>query len=187
MKKNLIVALIMSSLAFSVKADDQKFGVYDPDKVMASSNEWKDKLAKVDANSQKKADDIKKKNETLQADAAKLQAKMGTIDEKVLMKEKTDLDRRQRTLQQEFAQFQEEYNMDKQTAAMEYIEELKKAVSDFAVSQNFSLLQPIGMGTYASAKIDQTGAITDYMNKKYADDKKSGKATAQKPVTIAKR
>jgi Skp family chaperone for outer membrane proteins len=152
--------------------------VYDPQEVMLQSAEWKDLGSQVQADNQKRAAELQKDQESLQAKATEIEGKKSLLAKEALEEEVNAFRRKQRDLQVKVSQMEEDAKMQTQNVEMRFIKKMQDEVEEFRSISNYDLVLAKGMGVHASANATKTDGIIDFMNKRYEDGKKTKKTEA---------
>lgn len=159
-----------SSVAAPV-ARATKIAVVDPQKIIGESEEYRDKIAEMQAEFQKRVADLQKQEEELKkkARAASAPSASAAAPERDVMKDlakkQKDIEIESRSLESEFQQRQQELQMVLAQKVDTAIETIAKDKWDAVIPKFF----------YASKDIDLTVAVTEQLNKDYKKAKSAAK------------
>jgi Skp family chaperone for outer membrane proteins len=160
-----------------------KIAVVDPQKIVAESEEYRDKISDMQLDFKKRATDLQKRDEELKKKLRSLSTAAngnGSVERETsvgLLKEQKDIEIEGRSLESEFQQRQQELQIGLAQKVDVAIEAIAKDKWDAVIPKFF----------YASKDIDLTAAVTEQLNKEYKKTKAASKfkkdATPAKPAT----
>lgn len=175
--KSLCMAVLMSGVVVAADQNALKIAVYDDGIIMTQSSEWKDIIMSIDLENQKRAKEIQKDQEVLQAGVASLQKQNAMMNDVAREREQTKLARLERDLRAKATAYEQDYEQERRNAAMRFIKKLEGYISEYAQANGLDMVMPKGMGVYACNKVDQTNSLVQFMNTKYDGAKKSKKVS----------
>lgn len=176
MKRFLTIAM-MILFAGSSKASELRICGYDPDQVMAQSEERKSMVAELDEGFKQLFDAIKNEEESLRKALTDFQSKTALLSETARENEQTSLMRKKRDLDAKAERALEDYKMERQKLEMRFVQSLETHVAGFAKEKAFDVVLPKITGIYVSAgRADKTTEIIEYMNKQHKNSSSTKKS-----------
>lgn len=153
---------------------------YDPAEMMQKSDELKDKEKDFQAKINAKAEEFKKRAETIQQEGMKLQKKQSVISADALKQERAALEEQYSKLTSE-AQFSEKkMQQELNEIRGEYERKVLGLIKEFKEKNDIDVIQPMIPGTFVNKELDVTSDLVEFINKKYQSEKSKKKDDGKK-------